>query len=71
MTGVRTPGDVLADLAELEELQAAKTEALKIHRPRTVAGGQVRCVECATYVNGALRRATWPCRTARLMGVDD
>lgn len=44
-------------------------QLLRLHRPRRVAGGQIRCTECATYVNGALRRMDWPCRTARAMGV--
>jgi hypothetical protein len=52
--------------AQLDDLH---TQLLRLHRPRTVAGGQVRCTECATYVNGALRRMDWPCRTARAMGI--
>lgn len=65
----RSPGalEVVDQLSrQLDDLHAA---VLELHRPRTVAGGQVRCTECATYVNGALRRMDWPCRTARVLGV--
>jgi hypothetical protein len=65
----RTPGDVLADLAKLEQyrmqLDDLHAELAKLHRPRKVSGGQIRCTECATYVNGALRRTEWPCPTER------
>lgn len=46
-----------------------RDDLLRLHRPRKVAGGQVRCTECAVYVSGALRRMDWPCRTARALGV--
>jgi hypothetical protein len=60
--------DKLADaLKRNRELKAA---LLIRHRPRTVSGGQVRCTECAVYVSGALRRAAWPCASARLAGVE-
>jgi hypothetical protein len=60
--------DNLADaLKRNRELKAA---LLELHRPRKVAGGQIRCTECAVYVSGALRRMDWPCRTARALGVD-
>lgn len=65
--------DVMQAVAERTEAQRAtgttRADLLELHRPRTVAGGQVRCTECATYVNGALRRMDWPCRTARVLGV--
>lgn len=48
-----------------------RADLLKLHRPRRVAGGRVRCTECATYVNGALRRMDWPCRTACALGVTE
>jgi hypothetical protein len=65
--------DVTQAVAERAETKratgTARADLLELHRPRRVAGGQIRCTECATYVNGALRRMDWPCRTARVLGV--
>jgi hypothetical protein len=65
--------DVTQAVAEHAETKratgTARADLLELHRPRRVAGGQIRCTECATYVNGALRRMDWPCRTARVLGV--
>lgn len=53
------------------EDMAARFAAVKaIHQPRRVAGGEIRCVECADYYKYRLHRAKWPCRTVRLLGVD-
>lgn len=54
---------------ELAELRDQRSALLDIHRPRKVSGGQVRCTECATFVNDALRRTAWPCPTAVALGV--
>lgn len=80
MSHVRTPGDVLADGARLEELEAERAALLAIHRPRRYGRGAysarpegrtvVRCIACAENGPNGLRRADWPCATARTLGVE-
>lgn len=70
-TGLVRVEDNLSDA--LKRNRELKTDVLNIHRPRRYGrqrgGAELRCQECAEFVNGRLRRAQWPCDTAQLFGV--
>ena len=63
--------DNLADA--LERNRALKAALAKLHQPRRMAGGVVRCITCAEWDGrGAhLKRAVWPCVTAKAAGLDE
>jgi len=55
----------------LEESSTLRGQLLELHRPKGTSTG-TKCTTCAVWDGrGAhLKRAPWPCETAKLMGVD-
>lgn len=45
-----------------------RARLLALHQPRDY-GGVPRCTTCAVYRHARLRRALWPCATAKILGV--
>jgi hypothetical protein len=65
---------VTVTLRERDDLDDLELELLTLHRPRIYPAGRgqtvTRCISCAVPSRSRdLRRADWPCATARALGV--